>query len=450
MRRNRILALLVAFGLLAAACGGGGATTTAAPTTAATTAATTAPPEETTTAAAEIKTDIGVDVENKVITLGLLSDLTGPFGPLVSQIVDGHQVYWESVNNSGGIEGWTVKLEVRDTVYVVDNHVQFYNELKDKVVAFGHSTGSPHTVAIVPQLVEDGILAVPLTWYSGWTDPNLGSNLVHHGAPYCLEAMNVLEYVSASAGGTKVALVTLPGDYGLDSAAGAKLAIEALGLELVYDGSGLVLPGQDQKPIADAIVASGAEIVFATTNPQLFSEIYGQAIAQGYQAVWTGSAPSWSPAFITPESAIKDAIARDFWGSGFVQPWAAESEGMTELMATFAELRPDAPPANYYSEGYVEAMIMHAALAQAIANGDLTQAGVLAAAKSLENVDFKGLGPSETYVGEPNDQVQRQSMIFRPDPTFDDGSGIDVVQDFFASDTAANFTFNEACYKLEG
>jgi hypothetical protein len=166
--------------------------------------------------------------------------------------------------------------------------------------------------------------------------------------------------------------------------------------------------------------------------------------------VWTGSAPSWSPAFITPESAIKDAIARDFWGSGFVQPWAAESEGMTELMATFAELRPDAPPANYYSEGYVEAMIMHAALAQAIANGDLTQAGVLAAAKSLENVDFKGLGPSETYVGEPNDQVQRQSMIFRPDPTFDDGSGIDVVQDFFASDTAANFTFNEACYKLEG
>ena len=60
----------------------------------------------------------------------------------------GHDVYWQDVNANGGINGLTVNLEVRDTGYVVDTHVQLYEELKSQVVAFGHSTGSPQTMAI--------------------------------------------------------------------------------------------------------------------------------------------------------------------------------------------------------------------------------------------------------------------------------------------------------------
>ena len=177
--KRRWVALLMVFGLVAAACGGGGGTAEESSTTQATTA-TTAGQTTTTKAEApsteapmEIKTDVGVDLDAGVIKIGLLSDLTGPFGPLTSLIAAGHEVFWQNVNDNGGINGLKVELEVRDTQYVVDNHVQFYEELKDQVVAFGHSTGSPHTVAIVPQLEEDGILAIPLTWYSGWTDPDL-------------------------------------------------------------------------------------------------------------------------------------------------------------------------------------------------------------------------------------------------------------------------------------
>ena len=229
-RKPQWLALLLVLGLILAACGdgGGGDTTTTAaaeeePTT------TAAPAEETTTSAAEegageVATDVGVDLEAGTITIGLLSDLSGPFAPLVQVIVAGQEMYWADVNANGGIGGLQVQIETRDTAYDPAQHVQLYEELKTQVVAFGHSTGSPQTMAINPQLQADGILAIPLTWYSGWSDPAINSNLVPHGVPYCIEAMNMIEYLTLQApDATTIAIASSPGDYGEDSNAGARI-----------------------------------------------------------------------------------------------------------------------------------------------------------------------------------------------------------------------------------
>jgi hypothetical protein len=78
----------------------------------------------------------------------------------------------------------------------------------------------------------------------------------------------------------------------------------------------------------------------------------------------------------------------------------------------------------------------------------MTQAGVLQAAKNLEGVDFGGLAPSETYVGEPNDIVQRAIWIGRPDPTATTGAV--TVESNFTSPVAEAYEFTGACYVLEG
>ncbi|MDH3463401.1 MAG: ABC transporter substrate-binding protein, partial [Acidimicrobiia bacterium] len=398
----------------------------------------------------DIATDIGVDLEAGVIKVGLLSDLTGAFGPLVSAIVAGHEAYWAEVNANGGINGLMVELEVVDTVYDVTNHVQFFNELKDEVVAFGHSTGSPHTVAINADLQAQGILAIPLTWYSGWSDPAINSNLVPHGTPYCIESMNLIEYMVDQSGldSPTIAIASIPGDYGLDSAAGAALAAAALGLDVVYDGTGKLIPGDDASTaeVAGDIVAADPDLVYLTATPGAFSATYGAALATGFEATWSGAAPSWNPAFVAEGSPIRDAIARDFIGSFYADTWNGESAGaqhVTEVMSAAG-----APPTDYYGEGFVEATILHRALQVAYDNGDMTQAGVLAAAKSLETVDFDGLAPSESYVGEPNDIVQRQINILRPD--LDAPTGSMIVEYNYTSPTAAAYEFTEACYKLEG
>jgi ABC-type branched-subunit amino acid transport system substrate-binding protein len=456
-RRSTIWALAVAIALVVAACGGGTTTETTtggADTTAA--ADTTTAPDTTASATGDITTDFGVDLEEGTISVGLLSDLTGPFGPLVTSIVTGQEVFWENVNRSGGINGLTVELVVRDTQYDLELHPQLYQEIKDQVVALGHSTGSPHTMAIRGDLEADGMLAVPLTWYSGWTDPNINANILHHGSPYCIESMNLLGYVAGAAEEppATVALASVPGDYGLDGMAGAKLAIDALGLEIVYDGSGMIdpTPGADVTPIAGEIAAADPDVVFMTTNSATLSSIYGAALASNFEAAWTGNGPNWNPGLIAPDSPIKDAIARDWIGGIYIEPWGGESAGIQEVMDLVGELRPDAPPNDYYGEGFVEAQILYQALLRAYENGDMTRAGVLAAAKSLEDIDFNGLAPNETFIGEPNDQVQRVGYIFRPDPEdlASGGTGTSVVEAEYTSEIAGSYEFNEACYLLEG
>ena len=67
-------------------------------------------------------------------------------------------------------------------------------------------------------------------------------------------------------------------------------------------------------------------------------------------------------------------------------------------------------------------MITHAILDQAAVNGDMTRAGIVAAANEV-TVDFGGLAPTQTWAGEPNDYIVRESYIYdvvlddvQPDP----------------------------------
>ncbi len=64
------------------------------------------------TVPAEIATDFGVT--DDTIRIGLNADLSGIFAPLVTQIVDGQEAYWEIVNDNGGIAGRQVELVVLD------------------------------------------------------------------------------------------------------------------------------------------------------------------------------------------------------------------------------------------------------------------------------------------------------------------------------------------------
>lgn len=460
LARMRWLALLTVFALIIVACGGdddSGTETTAAPettqadttdTTAADTTETTEPMDE----GGEILTDFGVDLDAGVIRVGMLSDLTGPFGPLVSAILAGSQAYWDDVNANGGINGLQVELVVRDTVYVIDNHIQFYNEIKDQVVMIGHSTGSPHTVAINDQLQADNMLTIPLTWYSGWSDSAINAALLSHGTPYCVEAHNTIGYITEEAldGASTIAIASVPGDYGQDSAQGAKLAAEAAGLEVVYDGEGAIIPSDETTltAVANGIAESGADIVWVATTPSTMSSIFGQALAAGFtSAIWSGPSPSWNPAFIAPDSPIKDAFTASFIGGTYAAAWTNPATD------AFKPLLEGLPVSDYYFEGIVEAKIVEAALRAAYDSGDMTRAGVLAAGKSLESVDMEGIAPNEAYAGADNDRLQRAGYIFQPDPeglaAGTSGGTIDLESEY-TSDLAANFEFTGACYTLAG
>ncbi|MEE9177222.1 MAG: ABC transporter substrate-binding protein [Acidimicrobiia bacterium] len=459
-KKSKWIAIVLALGLVLAACGSDDTTDTteaAAPDTteAAAPDTTEAESPDTTEAEATILTDIGVDLEAETITVGLLSDLTGVFSALVRPVVAGYQFQIDAINAAGGIQGLEVVLEVRDTVYTVDTHVQLYEELRDKVVTIGHSTGSPHTVAIKDQLAEDNMFAVPLTWYSGWSDPAINANFVPHGEPYCIESMNVLGYIVAqNPDVSTIAIASNAGDFGQDSAQGAKLAAEALGLTVVYDGEAKI-NAADEATIAEVvtgIVSNPADIVWVTTSPGAYGGIYGQSLAAGVVATWSGSSVAWVPSFIGPDSAIRDAVQRD-WIFGLpYSPWNADNPGTKAAIEMLKAADPDIVAFDYYLEGVGEALLMERILSDAYDSGDMTRAGVLAAAKALEGFTTDGLWPDQSFVGEPNDIVGRTAIIVKPSiADLEAGSsGVEILDPAYTSDIAAAFQFDKTCFDAFG
>jgi len=476
---KRMLVVLCALALIASACGDDEPDTSGADAAAAAEAeraAAQADAEEAQAAAAEaaarlaeaqealaaaegaIAHDIGVDLETKTIRVGLNTDLTGIFAPLITKITDGHLAYWERVNDTGGIQGWSVEPVVMDNGYDVPTHLENYEAMAgdgdQSVVMFSMSVGSPHTAATAESLIEDNLVAIPISWYSGWADPQIGKNVFEVGTNYCIEAMNGVTYMSETYG-PDFAIASFPGDFGEDGAAGAKIAADALGLNIVYDGQAQVIPGADLTPVITRIAESDADWVWLATSPATTANLIAGAAQAGFTGQWAGNAPSWNPTLLGVEgfAELADAV---YTHSTYVVLWDAEdSEGMQDMIAGMREYRPEASFDDVYIVSWILGYIAHQVLDQAISNGNITRAGVLAAANQI-TADLKDLSPDQSWRGNPNNNVVRETYLYDVDlarytpgvTVSAEGSnnGFTLIKGPYASETALNWEY-EPCFK---
>lgn len=408
----------------------------------------------------EIATDIGVT--DDTITVGMLADLSGAFAPLVTEIVEAQQVYWDKVNREGGIAGRQVELLIEDNAYDVPTHLEKYDALRNEVAILSQSTGSPHTAAIADNLVEDDLIAIPLSWYSGWADPEIGQNALESYTSYCIESMNAIEWFAANRDVQTVALISFPGEYGGDGDAGARRAIEELGLELVYDGAGQVTPpsadnpNPDQSGVIGQIVESDADLVWTTINPATLASIMAGSVGQGFDGLWSGNSPSYSFKLLGTELA--PLIDEYYIASTYIVTWGTDVPGMAEVVEEMTAARPELAVSDVYVLGWTEAQMTHAILDQAAMNGDLTRAGIVAAANEV-SVDFGGLAPPQTWAGEPDDFIVRESYIydvvldeFNPLPLADGtgSTGWELLEGPYIGELATAYTFDGPCYAPTG
>jgi ABC-type branched-subunit amino acid transport system substrate-binding protein len=487
-RTGKVFATLAALALVVAACGDDDdddaedtatatteavTATTAAPATTAATEETSAPetteaetpetteaesPETTASAVApeDIATDVGVD--DTTIKVGMLADLSGAFAPLVTEIVEAQRVFWDEVNADGGIAGRQIELLVEDTGYDVATHQERFEALREEVAIFSQSTGSPHTASIAPSLVEENLIAIPLSWYSGWAFGEIGQNAFESYTNYCFESMNAIEWLHENRDVQTIAIISFPGEYGGDGAAGAAKAAEALGLEVVFDGTGLVTPpsadnpNPDQTAIISQIVEQAPDAVWGAINPTTLGAIMGGAVSQGYTGIWSGNSPTYS--FKLLGTQLAPLLDQYYLASTYIVTWGSDVPGMQEVVDAMTAARPDLAVSDVYILGWTEGLITKAILEKAAENGDMTRAGIVAAAGEVE-VDFNGLAPPQTWSGEPNDFVVRESYMydvtlenFNPIPLGEgEGStGWELLEGPFVGDTTAAYDFTEPCF----
>lgn len=470
---KRWLVLLLALAMVAAACSQGGDDGESGDTTEGTEAPTesTEAPTESTEAPTEtteggdgdmmdVLTD-GVTATEDVINVGILADLSGPFATLVKDIVDSEVYFFEDyVEQTGGIGGhWDVNVIIEDTGYDVTVHGEKYQELKSQVVAFTQSTGSPHTASIAQLLVEDNLIAIPLSWYSGWADPAIGGNVFEQGATYCVDGMNTLEYAAEKFETDNgrlptVGIASFPGDYGQDGAVGAKLAAADLGLEVVYDGEALV-GREGNTEVIQGLVDAAPDVVWTAVTPGALAEIFGGTTQQGLsEALWVGLNPSFNLALL--DTPLGPEFLRRYTHVGAYAPYGADVEGMDELERVMVEKDPDRQMTDAFSRGWIEFEIMRNILELAVEMGDLTPAGVTAAAQALGTLDFGEISSPQTWSGDPNDNIVRGSNIFALNPDYAPSTVAEGTAEVFiveapnwVGDTAAAWEF-EPCYTPEG
>jgi len=371
------------------------------------------------------------------------------------------------VNRDGGIAGRQVEFVVRDSGYKIDSQLEHYEEFSEEsdngVVMISQSTGTPMTVAIAEAAIEDNMAVIPLSWYSGWPDPEFGKNIFESTSNYCYEAINGVdflnEHVAAQTGiaAPTMAIIGMAGDYGQDGSAGAWIAAEALGIEVVADLEGTVAPGADNTGALSELVAAGADMVWTTVSPSILAELVGGAAAQGYIPWWSGNVPSYNPALL--DSAVGPVLDTNYILNSYILTWnTPDVPGLEKMKEELLLAMPDAPLSDTYIQGWVEGQAAHQALVRAAANGDLTRSGVVAAFNQI-TVDHEGLAPNQSWGGgDPNDTVIRESYSFdivldnfTSGATIAEGgdTGSVLLRGPWVSDITAAQVYEGACFKSE-
>jgi ABC-type branched-subunit amino acid transport system substrate-binding protein len=363
-----------------------------------------------------LKVGPGVDTTNKTITLGIISPYSGPVAaPIGDPLAKGVEVFFDHVNDNGGINGYKVKFLEEDSQYNPQIAVQLYNKIHSQVLMIADSLGTPPTEAINPLATSDHMLISAATLASSLARQKY---IVLVGTPYRLQVENAFDYIVNTVGvkSPKTGIIYQNDEYGQDGLTGYKEAITAYGLNDVGQAS-YAVTDKDFTAQVSQMKAAGAKYVFLTTLPAVTAAIVGTAAKLGYFPQFILQSPAWANVLLGIP-ALKPLFTK-LWVVGQGATWGDTSKpGMAQLVQDVAKYAPSQQPDGYFEFGYAESYVTYSILKKAMASNDITRDGLFNAFNSLGSVDLNGLYPSVTYGSSPNQRVPtRDSVVFQIDPT---------------------------------
>lgn len=379
----------------------------------------------------EVTTDIGVTEDT--ITLGILTDFTGPFASLSQAITQGNQLVYNNINDDGGICGRQVELEIQDHGYDVQRAVQLYNTVAPNVLGFTQLIGSPMVTELLDQISADEVMVAPASWAS-----NLLENpyILMGGTTYDLESINSVQYALDNgliAEGDTIGSIYVEGEYGANGLLGVQYAADELGLNLVAQQ--VKSTDTDLSSAVAALRQEGVTAVFLTTTPAQTASAVGTAAGAGLNVPFFGNNPTFAPAIL--DTPAGPALEANFYLAASVAPYASEGDMVAQVREEYAAEYPDGSPNGGTIYGYGVATIFASVLQRACDNGDLTRAGVQEALTQTDNGDTGGLIAPLDY-STPGASPSREIYLARPDSSVEGGLVL-AEPELFTTDLAQGY-----------
>jgi ABC-type branched-subunit amino acid transport system substrate-binding protein len=379
--------------------------------------------------------------DGKTIKLGVITPLSGPVAVIGKPLTSGNEVWFEALNAKGGIGGkYKVELVEEDSQYKTDVAVQKYNKIKGDVVSFAQVLGTPSTLAVLPQLRTDKMLAAPASLDAFWVRED---NLLPVGGPYQVQAINAVDYYLSDGGGSKddVICTMIQDDvYGEAGQQGIDFAAEKYGFS-VANTQKFKQGTENYAGQIGALAGAKCQMVFLVATPSDAAKIWGTAAQARFAPQWFGQSPSYTGALA--QSAIAPYMQQSVLIVAEGTEWGDDSvPGMKQMVSAQGKYAPDEKPDYYFAFGYNQARAMTAVLEKAVENGDLSREGVLKASTEIGTVSFEGLSGDYKYGPAAERNPPRASTIFKVDPA--KPFGLAKVKYLLESDAAKEFEFKKA------
>lgn len=353
---------------------------------------------------------VGRGVSGDVITLGVLTDLSGVFSANGKDMTQSQQLYWEQQNAAGGICGkYKVRLKVSDHANNVQNAVQLYDGMRSEVLAIQQTVGSPVTIALGDQMKADSMVNIPLAFATSLTE-NPQNAIV--GATYDIEMINVLGYLYEQGlikDGDKIGHIYFTGEYGANGLAGSKYFASQHGMTV--EEAQINSTDTDMTAQITRFKASGVNALALTAAPQAASSAAVAAQQVGLDVPIAANNPNFSPGMLAGPAAA--ALREHFYFATPVPTFDQAQQLLTDYTAKF-EVDGALQPALTVIYGHADAVVMKQILERACASKDLTPEGVTTAKQSLTNPDTQGLTVPLDFTVAAGQSPSRQTYILRP------------------------------------
>ncbi|MFE6411098.1 ABC transporter substrate-binding protein [Streptomyces sp. NPDC057837] len=351
----------------------------------------------------------GPGVTDKVIRLGALTDLTGPYATLGKSIVQAQQMWADEVNARGGICDRRVEIVVKDHGYDVQKAVTAYADLSADVVALPQVIGSPVMAALLDDIERDKVLTFPQAWAASLLDRDSVQVL---GTTYDIDMIAAVDFLTRAKGlkkGDTVGHVYFEGDYGANALEGSQWAGKKAGVKVV--GQKIKATDTDLSAQVSALRKEGVKAILVSAGPAQTASLVGVAASRGLKVPVVSSAPGYAPQLMkTPAAPALAALLNVVSAAPAV---SSDLPGVRKMVAAYQKKFPGSLVDSGVLSGYNAAQLMGTDLKKACENGSLAREDVIKAHRSQSAVDV-GLGTAQNF----SDKAQPASTatyVHKPD-----------------------------------
>lgn len=377
----------------------------------------------------DLKTDKGVT--DSAISLGVLTDISGPFQQLGKGILAGHKIWAKEVNDAGGICKRDIKIEVRDHGYKADAGVVGFQEIEPNVAGFLQILGSPINAALDQPLMDTKTTAVALSW-SSFILKN--PYIVIPGTTYDLEMINGLSYLLEQKkikDGDTIGYVYLEGEYGENGLLGATYFAKKHNLKLKKVK--VLATDTDLRNIVTGFKGAGVKAIGLTSTPAQTASVATVSTQLGLDVPLVGNNPTFAPAILSKDTA--KSLSNLYLTASSV-PYSADAPKAKEIAKKYEASGSKDVPNSGVPYGYAVGRIWQQILEKACDEGDLTRDGIQKALRDSRNISTDNLvaNLNLSKVGTP---ATREVYIAQPD--LNSKGGLKQLAPLFVSEDAKSY-----------